>query len=113
MSFSFKPPSESTPPATAPQATLTPSASAQMTIRLTHTLYRGLKEAQVITLQQFLISRSYLAAGTDSGLFDNATEMAVKKFQCDQGIVCQGTPSTTGFGSVDEPTRTRINSSLR
>ncbi len=80
---------------------------------LTRDLYRGIKHPEVKLLQQFLISRTYLDAGSDTGFFDGATETAVKKFQCDQEIICEGTQSTTGFGSVDLRTRARINGMLK
>lgn len=80
---------------------------------LTRDLYRGMKHAEVKLLQQFLLSRRYLNAGSDTGFFDGTTETAVKKFQCDQEIVCTGTQSTTGFGSVDIRTRDKINPLLK
>lgn len=80
---------------------------------LTRDLYRGIKHPEVKLLQQFLISRTYLGAGSDSGFFDGVTETALKKFQCDQEIVCKGTQSTTGYGSVDARTRDKINFLLK
>jgi len=80
---------------------------------LTRDLYRGIKHPEVKLLQQFLISRTYLDAGGNAGFFDSATETGVKKFQCDQEIVCTGSQSTTGFGMVDQETRDKINPLLK
>jgi hypothetical protein len=102
--------------ASAPKTSPAPAASldsAPAARSLTRDLYRGIKNSEVKLLQQFLISRKYLDAGGNTGFFDSTTETAIKKFQCDQEIICQGTTSTTGFGSVDEQTRTQINQMLK
>lgn len=101
-------PKTSAPPPPVPIQTSQGDARA-----LTRDLYRGIKHPEVKLLQQFLISRRYLDAGGNTGFFDGTTETAVKKFQCDQGIICEGTQSTTGFGSIDAATRDRINPLLK
>ncbi|MBI3442229.1 MAG: peptidoglycan-binding protein [Candidatus Sungbacteria bacterium] len=102
-----------------PAKSKTPSSPAPLQLSsndvriLTRDLYRGIKHPEVTLLQRFLVSRNYLEAGNATGFFDGTTETAVKKFQCDQAIVCEGTQSTTGFGSVDLPTRESINALLK
>ncbi len=38
--------------------------------------------------------------GAESDYFGAQTENSIRRFQCAYGIVCGGTPSTTGFGAV-------------
>ncbi len=75
-------------------------------------LYRTLSFSSrgndVAELQRFLIAKGFLAAGNDSGYFGPLTEATVKKFQCNQNIVCVGTPSTTGYGAVGPRTRAAL-----
>ncbi|MBI4093358.1 sulfatase-like hydrolase/transferase, partial [Candidatus Kaiserbacteria bacterium] len=75
-------------------------------------LYRTLSFSargnDVAELQRFLIAKGFLSAGNDSGYFGPLTEATVKKFQCNQNIVCVGTPSTTGYGTVGPRTRAAI-----
>lgn len=49
----------------------------------------GLSGSDVTALQQVLISKGYLSASA-TGYFGPQTLAAVKKFQCEQGIVCSG-----------------------
>jgi peptidoglycan hydrolase-like protein with peptidoglycan-binding domain len=65
---------------------------------------------EVKALQQFLIANNYLTQGDDSGYFGLKTFGAVKRFQCDQTIICTGTSKTTGWGMVGPTTRLKINS---
>jgi len=81
------------------------------TIRLTRTLARGSRNPDVKMLQQFLIAKNYLAPGNTTGFFGILTESALKKFQCDQKIICKGTPSG-GWGVVGLRTRGIINQIL-
>ena len=64
-------------PTTAPAPT-TPTTGG---ITLPRSLYRGLKGTDVILLQNYLISKKYLAAGNNSGFFGAMTEAAVKALQ--------------------------------
>lgn len=54
------------------------------------TLTSGMKGQDVITLQNQLIAKGYLAAGNNTGTFGPLTLAAVKKFQCASKIVCSG-----------------------
>lgn len=60
------------------------------------TLSLGSSGADVTTLQDKLISQGYLFASS-TGYFGSATETALKKFQCANGIVCSGS-SAQGYG---------------
>jgi peptidoglycan hydrolase-like protein with peptidoglycan-binding domain len=62
----------------------------------------------VLILQNFLVAKNYLTADSVTGYFGRLTEAALKKFQCDQGLVCSGTPSTTGYGQTGPKTRAAI-----
>lgn len=62
------------------------------------------KGGEVTKLQQFLTSISYSEVVV-SGLYGPTTESGVKHYQCDKGIVCSGTPQTTGYGYVGPKTR--------
>src|SRR3989344_8036974 len=57
----------------------------------------GASGASVTALQQVLIAKSYLAAGKATGYFGPLTDAAIKKFQCDSGIICSGT-AAVGYG---------------
>jgi peptidoglycan hydrolase-like protein with peptidoglycan-binding domain len=53
-----------------------------------------------------------LASGNVSGFFGPLTQAAVEAFQSKTGIVSSGTPTTTGYGTVGNKTRTAINTIL-
>lgn len=59
-------------------------------------LSRGATGSAVLSLQQLLAGKGYLSA-TPNGVFGPATEAALKKFQCDAGIICSGS-LTAGYG---------------
>ena len=86
------------PSATTPVTTATPS---------TGTLSVGSEGSAVTALQIFLQKQGYLPVAP-TGYYGILTEHAVQAFQCDQGIVCSGTPDTTGYGSVGPKTRAVI-----
>lgn len=88
-----------------PKAEVSSAASCP---NLTRTLVRGMRGADVMQLQQFLVSQKLLAPDSATGYFGTLTEAAVRKFQCDRGLVCAGTPATTGYGSVGAQTRANI-----
>ena len=75
---------------------------------LTKSLYYGLRDAEVKILQEFLIARSYLAIGNNTGFFGALTKRAVQKYQCYSGIVCYG----ASYGLVGPKTRNSINAQL-
>ena len=83
---------------------------AQKTI-FTQFLKRGSSGAQVSALQQFLKADSVIyPEAVVSGYFGPATERAVQRFQKKYGIVTNGTPATTGYGTVGAKTRLKLNS---
>ena len=79
--------------------------SVPASITLTKSLYIGLRGNDVKILQEYLIDKGYLGAGNNTGYFGIFTRLAVKKYQCDNGIVCSGNESTTGYGVVGPRTR--------
>lgn len=80
--------------------------------RLTTNLSRPMRHPEVAVLQQFLIQHGHLALPTATIYYGVRTEIAVKDFQCKQGIACDGSPFTNGYGAVGPRTRTVINSML-
>lgn len=68
----------------------------------------GSTGAQVTILQQMLTLGNYYT-GTPSGVYDNATVLAVQAFQRANGIVSSGTPQTTGYGLAGPSTRLALN----
>lgn len=98
-------PSTSATSAAPAPGTLSPSVNPAITI----SLYFGLRNDQVKTLQTILAQRGYLASTNATGFFGNLTLEAVKKFQCDNGVVCTGTPGTTGWGFVGAKTRAALS----
>ena len=57
------------------------------------------------SLQTYLIQQGFLAPQYATGFYGALTESAVQAFQCAKGIVCQGSPATTGYGIVGPRTR--------
>ncbi len=47
-----------------------------------------------------------------TGYYGKLTVKAVQRFQCKYGIVCSGTPETTGYGLAGPITRVKINEIL-
>ncbi len=84
-----------------------PTASVSATF--TTTLSLGLRSGDVKNLQTFLIQKGYLDSGYASGFFGTLTQRAVQQFQCDQNIVCSGSPAVTGWGMVGAKTRIALN----
>jgi peptidoglycan hydrolase-like protein with peptidoglycan-binding domain len=77
------------------------------------TLHFGLSDAmtngEVTKLQAWLRGNATIyPEGLVTGFFGAATESAIKKFQCDQNIVCSGTPGSSGWGVVGPLTRSAI-----
>ncbi|MFT7507429.1 MAG: peptidoglycan hydrolase-like protein with peptidoglycan-binding domain [Acidimicrobiales bacterium] len=70
----------------------------------------GDESPQVTLLQQMLASDADLYPnGLISGYFGSMTQAAVQKFQVKYQIVSEGTPSTTGYGSVGPSTLAKLN----
>jgi peptidoglycan hydrolase-like protein with peptidoglycan-binding domain len=77
-----------------------------------HDLSPYSRSSEVTVLQNFLITRGYLASGNATGYFGPLTTTALQNFQRAQGIVTSGTPATTGFGNFGPQTRQAVNSLL-
>src|SRR3989338_5095926 len=60
-------------------------------------LSMGASVNSVVALQQTLIAKGYLAQGYATGYFGPLTDAALKKFQCDSGVICSGT-AVAGYG---------------
>ena len=73
-------------------------------------LYLGLSGSDVVSLQQALITKGYLAPGSATGYFGAKTNAALKKFQCDQNIICTGS-NISGYGIYGPRTRALLSSS--
>ena len=99
----------------APSATSAVSAGGVSAV-FTKVLNVGVTNSDVKRLQQLLNSdpTTKVAAsgagspGKETNYFGPATTKAVQKFQCKYGIVCSGTPKTTGYGNLGPKTRTKI-----
>lgn len=62
-------------------------------------LKRGATGVDVTRLQQFLaLDPSVYPEAQVSGYYGALTEAAVKRFQCKNKLVCDGTPESTGYG---------------
>jgi spore germination protein YaaH len=66
----------------------------------TRSLTVGTQGSDVLALQKTLAAKGYLSA-TPNGYFGPATLAAVKKFQCDRGVVCSG----SSYGIVGPKTQ--------
>jgi len=64
----------------------------------------GLSGGDVTALQTLLISKGYLSSGKNTGYFGALTQTALKKFQCDNGIICSNTAGP-GYGVYGPKTR--------
>jgi len=68
---------------------------------ISRTLKQGASGDDVTRLQAFLArDPSVYPEGKVTGYFGALTEAAVKKFQCKNSIVCDGSPESTGYGVV-------------
>ena len=99
-----------TPPAVPPIPTAATSSSptARACLQITRNLSVGSRGADVMRLQQYLISQKFLASGNNTGYFGNLTQAAVQGAQRREGVVSYGTPTTTGYGSVGPRTRAAL-----
>lgn len=94
--------------ATTTRAFFTPPA-------LSKNLRLGSKHPEVALLQQYLNRAGFIVASSGPGSPNNETTTfgamtrdAVRKFQCAQNIVCDGTEASTGYGYVGIRTRTLL-----
>ena len=70
----------------------------------------GFQGEDIKKLQEFLTKDAAIyPEGIVSGYFGALTQKAVQKFQCKYGIICSGTPYSTGYGSVGPKTRAKLN----
>lgn len=98
-----------------PEPTVGASVSAQSEVLLTQTLRFGMSHAQVRTLQQKLNALGFTitesgpgSPGNETTLFGALTLAAVRRFQCEQKIVCSGDQDTDGYGLVGPKTRAAL-----
>ncbi|MFA7193750.1 MAG: peptidoglycan-binding domain-containing protein [Candidatus Paceibacterota bacterium] len=77
-------------------------------LKLGSDLFNGTSGTAVSALQKFLKDQGHYTYGEITGFFGNVTQSAVESFQKAQGIVLNGTPSTTGLGKVGPTTRSFI-----
>lgn len=77
----------------------------------------GDENSTVKTLQEILNQAGYTiansgpgSAGNETEYFGSLTREALRRFQCDKGIICSGDESTTGYGLVGPRTRTALTS---
>lgn len=82
---------------------ITPHAAGAATRSLTV----GVRGSDVVALQNTLIEMGYLGAGYNTGYFGALTQAAVKKYQCDKGIICSGSLSS-GYGVVGPRTQASL-----
>jgi chitodextrinase len=85
---------------------LRPTPSAYL---FTDPLFPGSRGIGVQKLQELLLAKGYLTPDAVTGYYGPLTAEAVKRYQCAQGVVCSGTPETTGYGLVGAQTRLRLN----
>ncbi|HEY4523002.1 MAG TPA: peptidoglycan-binding protein, partial [Candidatus Paceibacterota bacterium] len=88
-----------------------PPAGTGERLKLLRTLTAGMSGEDVRRLQRYLITKGYLAPGSDTGHFGLLTQAGVRQFQAARGLVSSGTPATTGWGSVGPRTRAVLEES--
>src|SRR6185369_17712701 len=67
----------------------------------------GMSGSDVTALQTALISKGYLEAGKATGYFGPLTDAALKKFQCDEKIICSG-DTISGYGIAGPRTQAAL-----
>jgi hypothetical protein len=86
-----------------------PSSAAPLPKMAKGSLYRNLSlgavGADVTALQTFLAANGFVSIANPTDYYGALTEAGVQKYQCTAGIICVGTPSTTGYGAVGPLTR--------
>ncbi len=97
-------------------STATTSTSRSAGDLITKSLTFGTSDPQILILQQLLNLNGYTikvsgtgSPGNESSYFGIATQEAVKKFQCDKGIVCGTTQGVGGYGLVGPKTIAALN----
>jgi len=80
---------------------------------ITGELDLGDRGTEVTELQTYLATDSNLyPSGLVTGYYGQLTKAGIERFQTTEGIVSNGTPSTTGYGRVGPQTRTALNVKL-
>lgn len=83
-------------------------ANAQ-TVYVSTTMGPGSSGSQVSALQAFLAADvSVYPEGLVTGFYGSLTTAAVQRYQCNNGIVCQGDVASTGYGRVGPATLSKI-----
>ncbi len=82
----------------------------------TRTLTIGSRGEDVLRLQKFLNAQGFVLAttgpgstGNETDYFGKGTQKAIQAYQCQNKIVCDGDPSSTGYGLVGKMTRGYLN----
>jgi len=98
------------------EETQTVSTPSGITVTITKTLKTGNDNSEVKDLQKLLNSLGYTISnsgagspGNETSYYGAKTKEAIKKFQCDNGIVCSGDENSTGYGLVGPGTRAKLN----
>ncbi|MCG2694670.1 peptidoglycan-binding protein, partial [Candidatus Parcubacteria bacterium] len=89
-----------------------PSSSSSLKTKnsqLKTNLWSGLRNPEVVSLQQSLRELGLFDYPENTGYYGQATRQAVEKFQCQYDIICSGTPDTTGYGVFGPKTRLKFN----
>jgi len=101
--------SSSNPTTNSTSSTQTPLSANFSPISITKSLYIGVRGIEVTSLQTFLINKGLLPTNTSPlGYYGTQTREAVKKFQCQNNIICSGDEASTGYGVVGKMTRSAI-----
>jgi hypothetical protein len=110
-------------PAATSTATTTPTtpspSSPEASTQITSYLVIGIINSQVLTLQKILNNNGYEltssglgSRGNETTKFGALTRAAVRKFQCERQIVCEGDESYSGYGRVGPRTLAALNGLL-
>ncbi len=85
------------------------TASAQTACpQITKRLTLNSVDSQVVTLKRYLTGIGLMGPNQFTTYFGPLTQTALKKWQCQKGIVCSGTPNTTGYGVTGPKTRAAL-----
>ena len=68
----------------------------------------GTRGEDVRRTQQCLITWRFLSEDSATGFYGNLTTHAVEQFQCNENIVCTGTATSTGWGTIGAKTRAAL-----
>lgn len=91
-------------------------SSGNSNISISRTLTIGSTGEDVFRLQKFLNAQGFVLAttgpgspGNETDYFGKGTQKAIQAYQCQNKIVCDGDPSSTGYGLVGKMTRGSLN----